>query len=553
MTQALRKMEHGYPLLQAPAINKGDAFTQIERDANGLQGLLPPAVKTMNQQVQRAKDVLASYEKPLHKYQMLMALLDTNETVFYRLIIDNVEEYMPIIYTPTVGLACQKYGDIWQRPRGMFLSIQHRGKVRQVLDNWPEQDVSVTVVTDGERILGLGDLGANGMGIPVGKLNLYTACAGIHPRKCLPLLLDVGSNNKKLLSNPTYTGLVQERLRGKEFDAFLEEVMGALVEKWPGILVQFEDFGNTTAFDLLHKYRKKICCFNDDIQGTAAVALAGLMSACAVKGSRLRDEKIVFMGAGEAGTGIADLVVEQMVAEGLPRVDAVQRCWLVDSQGLVVKSRTGLQHHKVNYAHDHIQMPGNAGLANIVLKVRPTALIGVSAQARVFTKEVVSNMATLNERPIIFPLSNPTHLAECTAQEAWDWTNGAVLFASGSPFGPVSFNGQTFVPGQGNNAYIFPGIGLGVVAGGLRHVTDDMFRRAARALVDMVTAEDIAKGCLFPPLSSIRQVSQRLAVAVLHEGIRAGLATKVESVQDAQEAVRKEMYAPSYLRKSCRL
>ena len=262
----LKRMEHGYPLLQTPALNKGDAFTQLERDSQGLQGLLPPAVKTMEQQVQRAKGLLAAYDNPFHKYQLLMALFDTNETVFYRLLIDNIELYMPIIYTPTVGQACQKYGEIWQRPRGMFLSTNHRGRVREVLDNWPEADVAITVVTDGERILGLGDLGANGMGIPVGKLNIYTAAAGIHPRKCLPLTLDVGTNNKDFLSDPTYMGLQQPRLRGHEYEAFVDEVMNALVEKWPGILVQFEDFGNTTAFGLLHKYRKKVCCFNDDIQ-----------------------------------------------------------------------------------------------------------------------------------------------------------------------------------------------------------------------------------------------------------------------------------------------
>lgn len=546
MSEVLAKMsdgKQGMDLLRDPAVNRGDAYTMAERKALGLQGLVPPASKTINVQARRFLKQLAALKNPLHKYVLLMALQDTNETLFYKIVIDNTHELMPLIYTPVVGEACQKYGLVFQRPRGMYISIQDKGNVASIVKNWPEKDAAVCVVTDGERILGLGDLGAYGMGIPVGKLNLYSACAGIHPRQCLPLLLDVGTNNKTLLQDPLYTGLQQPRVRGKEYEDFLEEVLMTLHNSFPGMLIQFEDFGNTTAFHLLERYRNRICTFNDDIQGTASVALAGLLGAVKAKGSKLRDQTLLFMGAGEAGTGIADLVVSQMQAEGLTLEDARRRCWLVDSKGLVVADRPGkLQHHKIPYAHKQAPI---RDLFSAIKELKPTALIGVSAQPKVFTEQVVQLMCRLNPRPVIFPLSNPTTLSECTAEEAFGWSHGSVLFASGSPFGPVTIKGKTYVPGQGNNAYIFPGVGLGVVAGRIKHVTEGMLRAAAHALADQVTDEDMASGCLYPPLSKIRHVSSKIAVAVLKEAQEKGLVT-VDLGSDTLANVQKVMYNPVY-------
>jgi len=537
-----KRIPKGIELLRTPLLNKGTAFTEAERDALKLRGLLPPHVHTMDEQVMR---VLANYRKrtdDFEKYLFLTDLQDRNETLFYRVVIDNIEEMMPIIYTPTVGKACQLYGHIFRRPRGLYISYKDKGKIKKLLKNWPIKDVRVIVVTDGERILGLGDLGAFGMGIPVGKLSLYTACARIHPAWCLPITLDVGTENENLLNDPLYIGLRQKRVRGQEYDKFVDEFIKAVVDVFPDVLVQFEDFANINAFRLLEKYRDKICTFNDDIQGTAAVTLAGVYSALRITGKPLKDQVILFLGAGEAGIGIGDLIVSALRAEGLSLEEARRRCWFVDSKGLVVKSRTNLAEHKLHFAHEH---PFCADLLSAIESVKPTILIGVSGMAGSFTQEVVKAMAKLNDRPVIFALSNPTSKAECTAEQAYTWTDGRAIFASGSPFPPVVLNGKKFVPGQGNNAYIFPGVGLGVIASKARRVTDAMFFKSARALADTVQESDLEMGRIYPSLTRIKEVSAYIARAVVEDAFAEGLA-QIERPENIDEFVKSFMYEPVY-------
>jgi len=540
--RTLPERRRGLALLRDPAFNKGTAFSEAERDALGLRGLLPTQVITQEVQVERILENLRRQPDPLEKYVALEALHNRNEALFYRVIADHPDEMVPIIYTPTVGLACQKFGHIYQRPRGMFITAADRGRMAQVLRNWPYRDVSIIVVSDGERILGLGDLGASGMGIPIGKLSLYTACAGIPPTQTLPVLLDVGTNNPTLLDDPLYLGLKQRRISGAEYDAVVEEFIAATQEVFPGVLVQFEDFANHNAFRLLAKYRERICTFNDDIQGTAAVALAGLLSALRVTGGRLIDQKVLFLGAGEAATGISDLIVSAMRAQGLSEAEARERCWLVDSRGLVVASRQGLAEHKKPYAHAH---PEVAEFPAAVEALRPTAIIGVAAVGGTFTEPVLRSMAKHNSRPIVFALSNPTSKSECTAQEAYRWTAGRALFASGSPFDPVEYEGQRFVPRQGNNSYIFPGVGLGAIASKTRHVTDAMFLAAAEALAATVSEADLAQGSLYPPLVAVREVSARIGAAVANVAYAQDLATAPEQ-KDLLEYVRSRMYDPRY-------
>jgi len=536
------RLPTGHELLRDPLLNKGIAFSDAERDALGLRGLLPPAVLTQDQQVARVLDNLRRLPSDLDKFVNLNALHDRNETLFFRVVMDHPDEMMPLIYTPTVGLACQRFAHIFQRPRGMWVSAGDRGRVAAVLRNWPTRDVKIIVVSDGERILGLGDLGANGMGIPVGKLSLYTACAGIHPAATLPVMLDVGTNNAAFLNDPLYIGLKQPRLRGPDYDALVEEFMNASQAVFPGVVVQFEDFANLNAFRLLHSWRERMCCFNDDIQGTASVALAGLYSALRVTRGKLSGQRLLFLGAGEAATGICDLAVAAMASEGLNEVEARQRCWLVDSKGLVVKSRTDLGEHKRPYAHDHPQLPD---FPSAVRVLKPTAIVGVAAVGKTFTREVLEEMAHINERPIVFALSNPTSQAECTAQEAYLWTGGRALFACGSPFDPVTLSGRTHVPRQGNNSYIFPGVGLGLVAARASRVTDDMFLAAARALADLVTPQDLEQGSLYPPLARVRDVSARIAAAVAEVAFSRGLAG-VPRPADLPAFVRSQMYQPAY-------
>lgn len=529
-------------LLRDPLLNKGTAFTEVEREALGLRGLLPPCVLTMQTQTQRILTNLRALPTDLEKYVALNALHDRNEALFFRVVVDNIDEIQPIIYTPTVGLACQKYGLIFQRPRGMFISSRDRGQIGEILKNWPHA-AKLIVVTDGERILGLGDLGANGMGIPVGKLSLYSACAGVHPEQCLPVVLDVGTNNEELLGDPYYLGLRERRLTGEAYDSFVDEFMQAARKTFPGVLIQFEDFANHSAFKLLHKYRDEACVFNDDIQGTAAVALAGLFSGLRLSGGKLRDQRILFLGAGEAATGIADLVVSAMMAEGASEAEALRRNWLVDSRGLVVSGRDGLHGHKLRYAHAD-QAP-IADFLTAIRTLKPTAIIGVAAVGGAFTPEVLKAMAALNEQPIVFALSNPTSKAECSAEDAYRYTGGRALFACGSPYDPVQLNGRSFVPRQGNNSYIFPGVGLGVIASRSRLVTDEMFMAAAHTLADCVGKDDLAQGSLYPALPRIREVSARIAVAVADVAYQRGLADG-PAPNDVKGLVQSQMYEPTY-------
>ncbi|HXL83935.1 MAG TPA: NAD-dependent malic enzyme [Casimicrobiaceae bacterium] len=542
MARAPSTLPEGIALLQDPALNKGTAFTEAERDTLHLRGLLPPHVSSQEQQLGRVLENFRRKSSDLEKYINLRALHDRNEALFFRLLLENPDEMLPIVYTPTVGLACQRYTHIFQRPHGIFVSAADRGRVAEVLANWPRRDVAIIVVSDGERILGLGDLGANGMGIPVGKLSLYTACAGVSPSACLPVLLDVGTNNSELLDDPLYIGLQQPRVRGEEYDALVEEFVVAASKLFPGVVIQFEDFATHNAFRLLKKYRDRIPTFNDDIQGTAAVVLAGILSALRITGGALGEQTLLFQGAGEAATGIADLVVEAMVAKGVDQAQARRRCWLFDSRGLVVKQRAELATHKQPYAHEHAPA---GSLLEAVKALRPTAIIGVAAIGGAFTEDVVRTMAAINKRPIVFALSNPTSKSECTATQAYRWSDGRVLFACGSPFDPVTLEGRSYVPRQGNNSYIFPGVGLGVIVSGSSRVTDEMFMAAAHTLAEQVTEDDLKQGSLYPPLKNIRDVSAHIAAAVATVAYRRELA-RGPAPADLLGFMKSKMYEPRY-------
>ena len=533
----------GTALLRDPTLNKGTAFTERERDLLGLRGLLPAHVVSQEDQVNRVLENFRRLESPLSRYILLEALHDRNEALFFRVITENPDEMMPIIYTPTVGLACQQFGHIYRRPRGMFISAQDRGRMVEIMRNWPYRDARMIVVTDGERILGLGDLGANGMGIPIGKLALYTACAGLHPRYCLPVMLDTGTNNEALLRDPLYIGIRQPRLSGADLDGFVEEFIEAAQQSFPGIVIQFEDFANHNAFRLLANYRDKVCCFNDDIQGTAAVTVAGIFSSLRLTGKSMSAQKFLCLGAGEAATGISDMLVAAMVEEGLGEREARGRCWMVDSKGLVVAERTDLAVHKRPYAHRHAPV---GAFAEAVRVLEPTAIIGVGATPQTFTREVIETMTRLNERPVIFALSNPTSKAECTAEQAYAWSGGRALFASGSPFDPVVLDGRRYVPRQGNNSYIFPGVGLGVVTVRSSRVTDTMFMAAARTLAASVSDEDLTQGSLYPALSRVREVSARIAAAVAEVAFRENLAG-IDRPADLHELMQQQMYDGHYV------
>lgn len=540
--RGIEELPKGSQILHEPLLNKGSAFSLKEREALHLNGLLPPRVLTIEQQKNRILENFNNKHNDLEKYIFLIALQDRNETLFYRTITDEIEEMMPIIYTPIVGEACQKYGHIFRRPRGLYISKNDKGNIRNILKNWSNDNVDVIVVTDGERILGLGDLGANGMGIPVGKLSLYTACAGVDPARCLPIMLDVGTNNENLKNDPLYIGLTEDRIRSEEYDSFIDEFMKEANEKFPDAIIQFEDFGNHNAARLLDKYRNRYRMFNDDIQGTAAVTLAGLLSSQRITKRDLEDEKILFFGAGTAGIGTANLYVTALTKKGYSKEEARRRCWFVDSKGLVVSSRKNLSRDKLPFAHEYYE---KKDLSDIIQAIRPTALIGISGQANAFSKNVLELMKNINDYPLVFALSNPTSSSECTAENAYKWTKGKCLFASGSPFDSVEIEGKTFVPGQGNNAYIFPGVGLGIILSQAEVISDDLFLVAAETLSNLVSDEELSSGQLYPSIKDIKKVSKEIAITVAKKAISEGL-TNMAIPQDIESSLDKIIYNPVY-------
>lgn len=536
------ELYRGVKILHDPVRNKGTAYTDAERDFLKLRGLLPPRIHTPAEQELRVLGNIREKPTDLERYLYLVALQDRNETLFYQVVMNHIEEMMPIIYTPTVGKACQEFQHIYRTPRGFYVSLQDRGKIRELMQNWPHKEARIMVVTDGERILGLGDLGADGMGIPIGKLALYTACSGIHPTHCMPVMLDVGTDNEKLLNDPLYNGLERRRERGERYDELVEEFIEAANEVFPGILIQFEDFGNRNAFRFLEQYRNRACIFNDDIQGTGAVALAGIIAAMRVSGSRLEEQKILFLGAGEAGIGIADSFVAALAELGIAAEEARKQCWFFDSKGLLVQGRGNMTSQKLPYAHPHHHI---VDFLEAVKALKPTAILGLSGQPSTFTKDIVEAMAEFNDRPIIFALSNPTSQAECTAEHAYSWSEGRAIFASGSPFDPVKIGNQTFVPGQGNNAYIFPGVGLGVIVSRARTVTNEMFLAAAHSLANQVSESDLERGRIYPSLTRIRQVSALIARDVAKIAYDEGLTDK-EEPDDILADIHEYMYQPIY-------
>ncbi len=532
----------GTRLLHDAAVNRDTAFSARSRLALGLHGLLPPAVETLEQQVARVMDNVRRQATPLDRHLYLRAVHARNETLYYRTVLDHLEETLPLIYTPTVGQACQEFSRCFQSPHGLYLTAEDRGHLRELLRRWPRPGVRVIVVTDGSRILGLGDLGANGMGIPIGKLDLYVACGGIPPAACLPIMLDLGTDNTALHADPFYLGRRQPRLQGAHYDALLAEFIDAVQEVFPGVLLQFEDFSNEHAFALLGRYRGQLCCFNDDIQGTGAMGLAGLYTALRLTGGTLAGQRILFAGAGEAALGIANMVTAALVAEGLSEREAREHCWLVDSQGLVVAARTDLNAHKRPFAHTHAPLQD---LAAIVAAVRPQVLIGASGAAGLFSEAVLRELARHCARPLVMALSNPTSRAECTAEQAYTWTEGRALFASGSPFAAVQHAGRLRAPGQANNAFIFPGVGLGLLASGATRVSDAMFFAAARALAGQVSAEDLAQERIYPAAPRLRQVALAVAQAVAERAWDEGLAHQPRPA-DVAAAIAHLMYTPRY-------
>jgi malate dehydrogenase (oxaloacetate-decarboxylating)(NADP+) len=533
--------KRGFDILLDRTLNKSLGFDRDERKKLGISGLLPYTHSGIREQVQRVMVNLRRRNENLEKYMLLSGLQETNEQLFFRTVIDNVEELMPIIYTPTVGDACKEFSNIFNHPKGFYITPEDKGEIAEMIDNWPEDEVKVVVVTDGQRILGLGDLGANGMGISIGKLALYTACAGINPDHCMPVAIDSGTDNEELLNDILYLGYPSKRIESETYFELVEEFIMTMQEKHPGVLIQFEDFLTPNAFELLRRYRDRVLCFNDDIQGTAAVILSGVYSSCRITKKQFKDLTILFLGAGSASTGIGDLMVSAFVAEGLSEEEARKKLWFVDLGGLVVKSRTDLQEHNLPYAHDFER----TDFLGAIKALKPDVLIGATGAPGTFSQAVIEAMSAVNERPVIFALSNPTSKAECTAEQAYTWSKGKAVFASGSPFPPFELNGQNFVPRQGNNAYIFPGLGLGLIIAQAKNVPDELFLTAAYRLADLVEEHDLEVGGLYPPIAEIRDLSMEIAIAVVEKSYELGIA-QAERPTDLRRAIENYMYNPKY-------
>ena len=532
----------GIAALRDPTLNKSTAFTEAEKEALGLVGLVPDVTETEDLQLRRVNLQLAQKPTDLERYVYLMNLLDHNETLFYRTLMSDPARFLPIVYDPTIGEACLKFGHIYRQPHGMYLSITRRGKVRDVLKNWPEKDVRFICVTDAGRILGLGDLGANGMGIPIGKLQLYTACAGVPPQYLLPMYLDAGTNNEQYLHDPLYLGMRKTRPSTNELYSFVDEFVQAVQEVFPKCCIHFEDWTGVDAVHLLQRYREKYCVYNDDVQGTAGIVVAGMINAAKIKGTKLSDEKYLFLGAGSAGIGLADLLCSAMVQEGLTLKQAQSRVYMFDINGLLEDTRTDLVDFQKPYAHKHA--PTRDFVAAIE-SIKPTTIIGVSTVGGTFTQKIIEAMSRINDRPVVLALSNPTEHAECTPEQAYTWSKGKAIYAAGVQFPPVHYQGQTFLPGQANNFYIFPAVGMAIFATEASRVTDEMFIEAARAVADQVPSELLKQGLLYPLQSNILEIEVQTAARVADLVFDSGLA-RVPRPNDTVAFIRQHVYKPEY-------
>ena len=504
----------GFERLNDPQLNKGTSFRLDEREQFNLHGLLPPKISNIKDQINRALENFRKKPNNLEKYIFLTELQNRNETLYYRLVLDNIEEMMPIIYTPTVGKACQHYGHIFRRPKGLYLSYNLRGQIKTLLKNWKNKNIEIIVCTDGERILGLGDLGANGMGIPVGKLVLYTVCAGVDPKKCLPITIDVGTNNQDLIDDPLYLGLSNKRVVGIEYENFIDEIMTSINEVFPKSIIQFEDFANKNALKFLTRYRKNYRMFNDDIQGTGCVVLAGVLASMRRLKSKIFKQKILFYGSGSAAIGIAEFLSKQMVEDGTNLSESNNRIFLFDSKGLVVSKRSDLNEEKKRYAKN---LEFETNFHSVIKKIKPTIIIGASGVKNAFNKDIIKEMYKINDIPIIFALSNPTSNAECTAKDVMEYTKGKAMFGSGSPFLPIHNESNIFYTSQANNAYVFPGIGLGVLLSKVKIIDDSIFLKAAKTLSKMISNEDLRKGQMYPSIKEIRNISKKIASSIILE------------------------------------